>query len=304
MVFIFPLSIVLVISLGTAAWVLYGFPGLLNITRDVTEFCQSIFVRCIEYSAILKVVFLWAGVSLVAVGLAYGIIKGALNLIRAEKAIKRLPLARRGSSIVLIKDGLSKVAFTHGLIHPRIYLSEGLIRSLTGDELKAVFLHELHHKKRLDPLRFFLLTLLKDSFFYIPAVGHLAGFLRTQKEHEADDSAASASKEPLSLARALLKAASFNTAAYAVPVSFTGGTVTDRIRRLLEGGEVRFKLPSMKVLAASVLMTLFLALSLAMPINATVKKEACSTDHCALHLNKLGSDCQIHCKTPKHMVMH
>jgi hypothetical protein len=275
------------VALGTLLWIAYGLPGLVHLTHHIIDFCQSFFVRCVEYYDILKLVILWSGIALFAGGLAYGVARAAISLIKARRVIKKLPLADRGLSVVLINDLKSRIAFTHGLVRPRIYISKGLLNSLDRGEIKSVFLHELHHKRRLDPLRFFLLNFIRDSFFYLPAVKHLIVLALARKEHEADDAAASSMREPLSLASALIKVAAFNRE-LAAPAAFTGvggsGSVTGRVRRLVEGTDEKHLLPSARTFAISVLTASFLVLSLAWPLNATFPgAQECSTSHCTDH---------------------
>ncbi|MBI5643041.1 MAG: M56 family metallopeptidase [Deltaproteobacteria bacterium] len=284
---------------GAFLWIGYGLPGLFEFTWGFTDFCQSLFVRCLEYLDIIKFVFLWLGASVVFSGVFYASFKSALNLARSYRIISKLPLKRRGS--VFLIDNSSRVAFTHGFLRPSIYISKGLLKSLDRDELKAVFLHELHHKKRYDPLRFLFLSFLKDLFFYIPLVRHSVMNARIRKEHEADDAAASHAATRLNLAKALVKVASLNIETASIPASITGGSpVINRIKRLIEGKEVRFSPPSLKVVAASIVITLFLGLSLAYPIGAQgpASKE-CSVKHCSLHMDKIAN-CKEHCKTTGH----
>lgn len=62
------------------------------------------------------------------------------------------------------------LAFCFGLFRPRIYLSTGLVNALSDTELKAVLLHEDHHRCRFDPLRTLLADLLATLFFFLPTV--------------------------------------------------------------------------------------------------------------------------------------
>lgn len=294
-----PLLIILSITSGALLWMAYGLPDLLHLTYHVLDFCQSIFVQCTAYSNVIKLVFLWSGAATLAAGFLFGIIKGIAGLIKTGNAIKRLPLSRRCGPVVLIRDNGSRAAFTHGLLRPVIYMSTGLLNKLDRDEIKAVFLHELHHKRRLDPLRFFLLTLLRDMFFYIPLIGYLVGYIRFKKEHEADDAARASANEALSLAGALLKVAAFQKDMAMMPASITGGAeggaVAARIRRLIEGRDARFKLPAARTIAASFLITAFLALSLAMPLSAGFPgPKECIKKQCAMHSKKAV---ESHCKT-------
>lgn len=306
MALIVPLLIISIAALGALAWAALGLPALLGLTYGITEFCQSLLVRCVEYSAILKVVFLWAGFLTLSAGLLYGLTRGGVNLFKTLRAVKRLPIAGRGASVVLIRNR-SKAAFTHGFLNPRIYISTGLLASLERDEKKAVFLHELHHRRRLDPLRFFLLNILKDSFFYIPAVKYLASSAIAKGEHEADLAGAGAG--PLSLASALVKVASFNRSVNMnMQASITGGdgetgsgSMTARVESLIEGTEFRRTPPSVKTVTVSVLVTSLLSLSLTLPLlTSSTAAAECSTGHCAMHMDRLGNDCRTHCEAASH----
>lgn len=291
-----PLFIVLGLSTGVLAWGAWGLPALLSATYQVADFCQSLFVRCLGYAEISKFLFIWSGAGIVMIGLAYGAFRNLTRLSRANKAVKGLPLGKRAGDILLIDDP-SKAAFTHGLFRPRIYVSKGLLNGLEREELKAVFLHELHHKRRFDPLRFFLLSVLKDSFFYLPVIKHWVGNIRAKKEHEADDAASSSNTGRLNLAGALVKVASHNRFAF-VPASITGGSpVAARIRRLVEGKEANLPHPGLKAIALSVAVAVFLTFSLTMPLsaaNSPAKKE-CTTNHCSTHIDRLGKTCKTHC---------
>lgn len=278
---------------GAAAWAFLGIPGLIGVTSLVLEFCQSFFIRCLEYSQLLRAGLLWSSAALVFGSIFYGLIKGGLGIIRAEVSIRRLPVSGRKGNIILIRDN-GKAAFTHGLLRPKVYLSYGLIKSLDKGELKSVILHEFHHKKNLDPLKFMLLGMLRDSFFYIPAVREVAEAIRVRKEHEADDAAVSVTSEPLSLAGALLKAARAESSFASVHAAGPQGRVAERVKRILEGNSIPFHMPSKKAFAVSLIMAALLTVPLAFGGGNASAKE-CSTDHCAMHINELGADCKTHC---------
>ena len=154
-----------IIFILTAAWFSYGFPRLISFTEALTEWCQSLFLQCLEYFLIIKTFFLWFGFIVLSAWFAYAVFKAFFTLLKAGRQIKKLPLSCHGD-ITVIKDDKLKTAFTHGLFQPKIYISAGLINSLDNSELKAVYLHELHHKNRKDPLRFFILSIVIFEVFY------------------------------------------------------------------------------------------------------------------------------------------
>ena len=296
---LFFISVVLVLAFG---WFLYGFPYVLAFTAGLLEWCQSLLLQCLEYLIIAKVFLVWLGIIIVTGSFIYALLKASLTSFRAYRQVKRLPLADY-KDIVIIKDNNLIAAFTHGFFRPKIYMSAGLINSLINSELKAVYLHELHHKNRKDPLRFFILSILRDAFFYIPISRFIERFLYDRMEVAADDAAVAGMKEPFSLAAAILNISGFNNEMHMLqPASIGGSGSTEwRIRRLIEGAEERVKLPPIKTLAGSIFISAVLTFSLVFPLFASFPEPGhCDTDHCAVHMEKLGKGCQTHCEVSEH----
>lgn len=99
------------------------------------------------------------------------------------------------------------LAFTTGLIRPRIYITESLLDLLTADETMAVFCHELAHVYRHDNLWNWLLRMLRDMVWFVP-FSHIGWkWLVTSQDEDCDAMAVRLTKEPLALARALVKVA-------------------------------------------------------------------------------------------------
>lgn len=294
-----PLVIIPVVLLCSGLFFLTGLGNVISATGAAFVFCQSIFVRCLAYSHFIKLFVLWAGAAIVAIGLVYAAAKAIYNLITSRRAVKRLPVKDTGGPVVLITDNNCKTAFTYGLFHPRIYISKGFIETMDASELKSVFLHELHHKKSKDPLKFFLLTVLKDMFFYLPMVKELADRARFNKECTADLSAVRSMKEPYSLASAIIKAARFGNAAFSASSGLTDSGAEERVRRLVGDSTATAPLVSAKAVALSVAGIIFVLFSLSAPVYA-YKPEKCTTKHCEKHVNILGKDCKTHCETTAH----
>lgn len=300
--------LILVFIVAMPVWMIYGMPDLMILTYGIIGWCQNLFVRCLEYYAILKLAFLWTSALLLTGGFIYAIIKGAYGLIKVYRGIKRLPRIDRGLSVVLIKDDKTKVAFTHGLFKPRIYISTGLLRGLEKEEIKAVFLHELHHKRNMDPLRFFVVSLIRDTFFYLPIGGYIMRHIRSISEYEADDTAVQKSDGVLGLSTALLKLATTKND-YSVklqPVSIRGfGSIEDRIRRIIEGVEIKATPPSLRSVIGSMMVILFMSLSLSVPLFASsaISTKGCNTEHCSDHhkdMVDVDIDSNRHCDKSAH----
>jgi Zn-dependent protease with chaperone function len=282
----------------SAAWAAFAFPGVLSLTSGVMEACQSLLVRCVELASLAKLFFIWSGALLVASGLIYASFRAAGNVVKARRAVSSMPVKMRGD-VALILDGRVKTAFTCGLLRPRIYISTGLLNGLEKDELRAVFLHELKHKRGFDPLRFLLIGFAKDAFYYLPAASHMAFFARLKKEHEADDKAAGALGGPVSLASAMIKVA--RQGALHAALADNTEQVTGRVRRLLEGKQASFRVPAKAaVISAGIFAALLLSLS--MPFYAGAKAHECTMDKCEAHADMVEG-CREHCSA-KHSHKH
>jgi len=281
-------------------WVLTSLEGLADIVRVMTRLCEGIFSQCLGYVAIGRMALLWTvGLTLLS-GLIFAVYRAVATLIKSRRAINRLPLKNKKADLVLIEDSAVSTAFTHGIIHPRIYISRGLIQGLESPELRAVFHHELSHKKNRDPLRFFLLSMLKDILFFIPLAAHASRHIRDNQEKRADDMAVSYMREPFSIAGALIKLTDKISIAPIETVSILGRHIDlkERIHRLL--GEDDFtkskKGPGVGAVLVSLILPLFMLISLAMPLKQGLSSRmSCTMAHCSSQRPKPEKNCRIHC---------
>lgn len=94
--------------------------------------------------AVLVIVAAWAALTLreIRTGHALG---RALRAASGEAAVAGLPCR-------LIEAG-PRDAFVVGALSPTIYVGSGYVESLDEDELRAVMLHEEHHRRTRAPLR-------------------------------------------------------------------------------------------------------------------------------------------------------
>jgi len=281
MAIIIPILIVSGIVASSSLWLFYGLPGLISLTYSLSGFCHTIFDQCVNHLQVIKAGFFWLGATLILTGLLYAMARAVTGLVRTRRAIRRLPLKHKDKPIVLIDDSSLKTAFTHGFLRPRIYISKGLIQGLERSELKGVFLHELHHKRRRDPLRFFLTAIAMDIFFFIPAFKYIERRIRLKRECAADSAGAASMKEPVSFAGALLKVAVYKT--LPAPVSFNRekGMIEARIKGLIGNGKARLPLPGLKTTLSSIIILSFFLLSLAAPLMADSNSmKGCTRAHC------------------------
>ncbi len=151
------------------------------------------------------VVTLWGGwvIGRFAIRAASDLV--AMRRLRAElqgaTACTR-PLAGGVQPVSIVAE---RVAFTAGLLRPRVYLGAGLLVDLQPEEVEAVLLHERHHARRYDPLRCWLVGLALSSLG-LHATRSLARWYKASREADADRAAVSYQADDRPLLRALLKA--------------------------------------------------------------------------------------------------
>lgn len=96
-------------------------------------------------------------------------------------------------------------AFVLGIFRPRIYLGEVLLDALDDDELRAVVLHENHHRRTFAPLR----SAALEAWLGLVGRWRVARTALVDRlsdlEQEADIAALSAGVSPATLASALVK---------------------------------------------------------------------------------------------------
>lgn len=126
------------------------------------------------------------------------------------------------------------LAWTIGLVYPIIVLSPWMLHQLDAREIEGVIAHELAHIARRDHRWLFLMTWLRDAFWYVPA-SRLA-FLqwRIDQEFACDALAAQITRRPLALASALAKVWHAGACGTLRVVSLTGADrqMEERIARL------------------------------------------------------------------------
>ncbi|MBI5233663.1 MAG: M56 family metallopeptidase [Deltaproteobacteria bacterium] len=294
--------IVIIIS-GALVWLGVNLPVLVLLTGELLRWCKSIAEFCLDYAGFSKVIVLWIVSLLLGTGIVYGIFSAVRRYLKAKTALQRLVLIERhGLLVKIIKDDDIKTAFVHGIFKPKVYVSTGLIKTLAREELKAVILHEAHHRRTKDPLRFFMYALLKDIFYFLPLAGIFARQLVLKREMSADDMALALVKNPFVLAGAILMAAGAkNEGAFGAQNAYLSDechTVT-RVKRIIGEGQDTKRLPLKAGLASLAIVTLLLV-ALFIPLgDVHAGHDTCDTMHCKTHIKKIGEDCALHCSNKR-----
>lgn len=177
----------------------------------------------------LRVLFGWAGVLRVR---RHGLSPACERIQSLSKTLCAAMPVRH--TVRVCESALVQVPAVIGWLHPMILLSARLVTRLSDDELRAILAHELAHIRRHDYLVNVVQIVIENVLFYHPAVWWLSRRLRQEREHCCDDLAAAACGGNLILARALASLAELHAAAPYVLPAATGGSLVQRIRRLVQ----------------------------------------------------------------------
>ena len=150
---------------------------------------------------------------------------------RLHRLLEELALSPQ---LVVVFSSRLSFACTAGLLHPRVFVSTGLIESLSDEELKAVLRHEQSHLDRRDPIRSIVMLFLSKFFFFLPLVSRLLDSLRRDSELIADRHALALASSPADLASALIKTKSRNLVVAQGLARFWGDDLLgERLSRIL-----------------------------------------------------------------------
>ena len=120
-----------------------------------------------------------------------------------------------------------------GWLKPVIILPVSSLSGLTAEQLEMVLAHELAHIRRHDFLVNVLQTVVETLLFYHPAVWWLSRVIRAERENCCDDLVVKVCGDPLSYARALAQLEELRALPPALAVAANGGSLIERVRRLV-----------------------------------------------------------------------
>lgn len=212
----------LAFAAAAISWTLADLWSATAASVKAVECCGTIFSTCLLSLAFLSATLPWLGIALLAAGLANALWHGCRN-VRSKRSFlarlkghlssespARLEEASRRSGVkepIRLLDLDLPLAFTAGLLRPRLHVSRGLCEALSAEELSAVLLHEEHHRRCRDPLRYLVLEFCQDLLFWLPAGYFLRRSFLEARENAADDAALERGGGSLCLASALCRLA-------------------------------------------------------------------------------------------------
>ena len=223
---------------------------LVLVRLSVHGACALVSWLCDERSLVLDLMTMGTALLLVVIGcVGWGISAAAVQWYRTRQmlhqlaALPRRPLPASLHDLVLglglvdkldVLDDAGTEVLCYGLFRPRIYVTAGLLATLSEDELEAVLRHERHHLLHRDPLRSLLWTVLDTACWWAAPSSEQA---HLRRELAADRAAIEAGQR-LPLARALLKLLEGGAQPRHTRLAVSGLSVTEaRIEQLLERGQ-------------------------------------------------------------------
>ncbi|MDR4509112.1 MAG: M56 family metallopeptidase [Candidatus Brocadiaceae bacterium] len=253
--FAFILVFNLAILLTGITGIIFGVKWYISETKVIYEdvtCCGTFCIKCVFTFRTMITFFHWTVNVLLLFGIYKAIHLGLSMIYREYRFIRitdslpiddlpKLKRVLRGvdstSWPVLLDDQESMLAFTSGLLKPKVYVSKGLCLYLKPKELFSVIMHEAYHKKDMAPLKVFIVKILCAFNYYLPVNRFLANRYHSFSEKAADDYAISATQEPFELATAMVKISRLSsrlTPALTVTFLKKQRLLEERIARLIE----------------------------------------------------------------------
>lgn len=166
-------------NLITLLFILFGGLFYFIVILVTYKYIASAIVDIIHFAESLKFGYSLDKVLSIDIVLIYSLLFVALILtwmnifkslsktiksIQGTREINKTISAKFSDSLkIYVIDSNEIIAFTSGLLKTKIYLSKGLIKSLTKKELQAVIAHEKFHALKYDPLLMLFIRLIHDT---------------------------------------------------------------------------------------------------------------------------------------------
>ncbi|HLK22990.1 MAG TPA: M56 family metallopeptidase [Bryobacteraceae bacterium] len=148
-----------------------------------------------------------------------------------SRLARRLAISRK---VRLWESAIARTPAVIGWIRPVVLLPASAISGLAPSQIEALLAHELAHIRRHDYLVNLFQTAIETLLFYHPAVWWIGRQIRAERENCCDDLAVAVCGDALVYARALSELEKIRIATPRLAMAATGGSLLDRVRRLLQ----------------------------------------------------------------------
>ena len=133
----------------------------------------------------------------------------------------------------IAQSTLVQVPTVVGWLQPIVLLPVSAISGLDQSQLRALLAHELAHVRRADFAVNLLQTVVETLLFYHPVVWWLSARIRQERENCCDDLAVATCCDGRSYVEAMLRMEELRSVAMPFAMSSRGGSLTERVSRLL-----------------------------------------------------------------------
>jgi beta-lactamase regulating signal transducer with metallopeptidase domain len=159
-----------------------------------------------------------------------GEVEARLGRLRRRLGVER--------AVRLLESAAVPVPAVIGWLRPAILVPASTMTGLSPWQLDAILAHELAHVRRHDYLVNLFQAAVETLLFYHPAVWWLSNEVRRERECCCDDLAVELCGDRLSYARALADLEGLRLSPSRLAMAADGGSLVDRVRRLV-GAPVR-----------------------------------------------------------------
>ena len=141
---------------------------------------------------------------------------------------------RLSRPVRLLVSPLAQAPAVAGWLRPAILMPVGALAGLPVVQIEALLAHELAHIRRHDYLINLLQGVAEALLFYHPSVWWISNEIRAERELCCDDVAVAVCGDALTYAKALASVEAERPARLRTVMAANGGSLANRIRRLLE----------------------------------------------------------------------
>ena len=148
----------------------------------------------------------------------------------AGRLARRLGVTR---AVQFVQSTLVEVPTVVGSLRPFVLLPASAVSGLSVAEIEMILAHELAHIRRHDYLVNLAQTVLEALLFFHPAMWWVSRQVRKERENCCDDIAVAVSGNRERYVQALTRLEEQRAASSVAALAATGGSLLDRVRRLL-----------------------------------------------------------------------
>lgn len=184
-----------------------------------------------------------------------GVVFGSLRLIGGWAMIQRLRVSgtqpmpgdwpERVTSLVgsmglsrrvrVLASSKAALPVALGVWRPLVLIPVAVLNELSPAQVESIITHELAHVRRHDYLTNLAQCVAETLLFYHPAVWWVGRAIRQEREHCCDDRVVACHDNRANYAMALTRLAELLNRQPQVAPAATGGTLSQRIRRIMQG---------------------------------------------------------------------